>query len=70
VLEEHLYAGNHEEVTYNVHTMYPPWLVAGTSGGGEVGGAVLLRIWWRKKRASRMKTRQCVSTKLCLGMLC
>jgi hypothetical protein len=40
VLEEHLYAGNHEEVTYNVHTMYPPWLVAGTSGEWWLRGAV------------------------------
>lgn len=35
VLEELLYAGNHEAVTYNLHSMYPPWLVAGTSG-----------VWW------------------------
>jgi hypothetical protein len=31
-LEERLYAGDHQEVTYNMHSMYPPWLVAATSG--------------------------------------
>ncbi|KAI3433444.1 hypothetical protein D9Q98_003258 [Chlorella vulgaris] len=30
-LEERLYAGDHQEVTYNMHSMYPPWLVAATS---------------------------------------
>ena len=31
-LEERLYAGDHQEVTYNLHAMYPPWLVMATSG--------------------------------------
>ncbi|PSC73750.1 no exine formation 1 [Micractinium conductrix] len=34
VLEEHLYCGNHEEVTFNVHSMYPPWLIMATSALG------------------------------------
>jgi hypothetical protein len=34
-LEEALYGGDHEEVTYNMHSMYPPWLVAATSGEGR-----------------------------------
>eukprot|EP00887_Chlorella_sp_A99_P005591 scaffold1.g5591.t1 len=31
VVEEHLYAGDHEDVTYNLHPMYPAFLVVGTS---------------------------------------
>jgi hypothetical protein len=31
-LEEHLYAGDHEDVTHGLHPMYPPYLVAATSG--------------------------------------
>lgn len=33
-LEERLYSGDHEEVTYNVHSMYPAWLVGATSALG------------------------------------
>ncbi|EFN59471.1 expressed protein [Chlorella variabilis] len=33
-LEERLYAGDHQEVTYNLHAMYPPWLVMATSALG------------------------------------
>ena len=33
VLEEQLYGGDHEDITHNVHTMYPAFIVAATSGG-------------------------------------
>ena len=41
VLEEKLFAGDHEEVTYNVHSMYPAFLVVLTS---VLGMAMVLKL--------------------------
>ena len=34
IIEEHLFAGDHTEVTYNMHPMFPAFLVIGTSAAG------------------------------------
>ena len=36
ILEEHLFAGNYEELTYNVHPMFPASLVIATTGMGII----------------------------------
>lgn len=34
VAEEHLYAGDHADITYNIHPMFPSFLVVGTTAAG------------------------------------